>query len=145
MGRKIRTANPAGYDGDLRRIEKILAFAMRKRGAAGPVSLALVDDGTIEELNLRYKGKSDATDVLAFELASDDHPDPDPELGEIVVSVDTARLQAEAAGITFGREVELLALHGLLHLLGMDDSKPAQRAAMVKAAEELLAEFEARA
>ena len=60
----------------------------------------------------------------------------------IVVSSDTAARQAVELGHSFRREMDLLALHGLLHLLGMDDAVPSDRKAMLRAAEEILEAFE---
>lgn len=74
----------------------------------------------MREYNRRYRGKDAPTDVLSFP----DDPEPDAEggrnLGDILVSVETARRQARAAGHPLGREVRILLLHGYLHLLGYD-------------------------
>jgi probable rRNA maturation factor len=125
-------------------LKRLMEFACERLGIGKAVSLALVDDGAIRDLNLRFKGEDDATDVLAFPLDDPAAPDPEPELGEIVVSADTAFLQAAEAGIPFEREVALLALHGLLHLAGMDDATPETRAAMQARAGEIFDAFEGR-
>jgi len=122
------------------RLRRLLAFALAGRGSLAAVSLAVVDDAGIAELNRRFLRREGPTDVMAFPLDGD--PDPEPELGEIVVSSDTAARQALELGHPFRREMDLLALHGLLHLLGMDDAVPAERAAMLRAAEEILAAFD---
>jgi probable rRNA maturation factor len=74
-------------------------------------------------LNRRFRGFDRATDVLSFPAGNGDVPD-DGEgtdyLGDIVISVDTARRQARRRGSTLPRELRVLALHGLLHLLGHD-------------------------
>jgi len=120
----------------------LLAFAMDRLGIEKPVSLAVVDDERIAGLNLRFHATEGPTDVLAFPLDDPSEPDPDPELGEIVVSADTAARQAEELGIPFARELALLALHGLLHLSGLRDASPAEGEAMLRAGEELLDAFE---
>ena len=122
------------------RLRRLLAFALAGHGSRAAVSLAVVDDAGIVELNRRFLRREGPTDVMAFPLGGD--PDPEPELGEIVVSSDTAARQAVELGHSFRREMDLLALHGLLHLLGMDDAVPSDRKAMLRAAEEILEAFE---
>lgn len=80
------------------------------------ISLVLSDDAFIQELNLRYRGLDKPTDVLSF--AQEDDP---ILLGDIVISLPTAARQAEQAGWPLSSETALLAVHGLLHLLGYDD------------------------
>ena len=82
--------------------------------ACGEVSVALVDDGAIRRLNRQYRGQDVPTDVLSF-------PGEMPGfLGDIVIAAGVARRQAATAGHAFGTEARVLALHGLLHLLGYD-------------------------
>jgi len=79
------------------------------------VSVLLCGDPFIQDLNKQYRGLDKPTDVLSF--AQDD-----PEyLGDIVISVETALRQAEKAGWDVESELALLAVHGMLHLLGYDD------------------------
>jgi probable rRNA maturation factor len=86
--------------------------------ARGVVSLALVSDAEIRRLNRRYARKDAPTDVLSFPAIG---PAAGvPFLGDIVIAKGVARRQAREAGHTVGDEVKLLALHGLLHLLGYD-------------------------
>ena len=86
---------------------------------APEVSILLCDDAEIQELNREWRGKDKATDVLSFA-----QNDPDI-LGDIVVSLPTAQRQAQAADWPLENEVALLAVHGLLHLLGYDDETEA--------------------
>ena len=82
--------------------------------ARGEVSLAFVRDAVIRDLNREYRDKDGVTDVLSF-------PDDEPgRLGEIVIAAGVARRQARQAGHAFATEARVLALHGLLHLLGYD-------------------------
>lgn len=83
------------------------------------VHLTFTGDLEIAELNRRWRGIDAPTDVLSFP-DGDVLPDGRRLLGEILVSVDTARRQAEELGHPLVREVEELVLHGLLHLLGYD-------------------------
>lgn len=82
------------------------------------VHLTIVDDREISRLNARYLGARKPTDVLAFNLES---PGPSPLLGEVIISADTAARQAASLRIPVAVEIDLLLVHGLLHLLGYDD------------------------
>lgn len=86
------------------------------RAAVGSVCVALVSDARIRALNHRYRGTDKSTDVLSFPSG----PGGDPSLGDIVIATGVARRQARAARHAFGTELRVLALHGLLHLLGYD-------------------------
>ena len=93
--------------------------------------MLLTDDRRIHELNHRYRGKDKPTDVLAFELDGSEAPgDGAPNLGDVVISLDTAARQAKAKRRTLLHEVRLLLAHGLLHLLGYDHARPAQKRRM---------------
>jgi probable rRNA maturation factor len=85
----------------------------------GAVSLAVrfVDDGEMRRIHHRYRGRDHATDVLSF--PGEDTPEG-RHLGDLVVSLETARRQAGEAGLELGREVRELLLHGVLHCLGHD-------------------------
>jgi probable rRNA maturation factor len=86
------------------------------------LSLVFCEDDFIHELNLRYRGKDSPTDVLSF-LQDAAGPDPDsgPLLGDVVISLPTARRQAANRNQSLAREVEWLFLHGALHCAGYDD------------------------
>lgn len=102
-------------------------------GAA--VTLLLTDDEYIRELNSHYRGEDRPTDVLSFPAGE---PLPGSEelldyLGDIAISVPTAQRQADAAGHSLEAEVQLLAIHGVLHLLGHDHLDAEEKAAMWQA------------
>ncbi len=101
------------------------------------LSLALVDDETIRALNRTHRGKDKATDVLSFPLRSEDSPED--LLGDVVISVETAKRQAAAYDAPLQRELERLLIHGVLHLLGHDHHEAGQRRRM-EAEERRLAE-----
>jgi probable rRNA maturation factor len=85
--------------------------------ARGVVTVALVSDARVRALNRRYRRKDGATDVLSF-------PAGEPGvLGDIVIARGVARRQAVAAGHPLATELRVLALHGLLHLLGYDHER----------------------
>jgi len=103
------------------------------------VSLTLTDDREIQELNRTYRGIDRPTDVLSFALeeAGEDEPEflvpegyEDHLLGDIVISVERAKAQAEEYGHSFMRELVYLAVHGALHLLGYDHEREDDRAIM---------------
>ena len=106
------------------------------RAARGEVVIALVSDRRIQDLNRRFRGKNTPTDVLSFpsqpapatRTAHPDHPahpkSPAP-LGDIVIATGVARRQARGAGHSYAAELKVLALHGLLHLIGYDHDHPA--------------------
>jgi probable rRNA maturation factor len=100
---------------DARRLALVLRRAAAALGVAGELTLVLTGDRRMRELNRRYRGKDRATDVLSFpgEAAPG-------ELGDVVISVETAERNARGLGRPLARELDVLALHGLLHVLGYD-------------------------
>ena len=86
------------------------------------VHILVTDDCQIRELNRQYRQKDEATDVLSFP-DGDELPDGRTLLGQLVISRDMARVQAERAGHTEIRELEELTIHGVLHLLGYDHAE----------------------
>jgi probable rRNA maturation factor len=98
----------------------------------GEAAVALVSDARIRELNHRYRRTRAVTDVLSFP-AADDGPGPGAHLGDIVIAVGVAKRQARDAGHSYDTELRVLALHGLLHLLGYDHDAPEDRGRMRRA------------
>jgi probable rRNA maturation factor len=90
--------------------------------ARGEVAVALVTDAHILKLNSQYRRKPVPTDVLSFP-ADPGSRTPDPVLGDIVIATGVARRQAREAGHSYQTELRVLALHGLLHLLGYDHDR----------------------
>jgi len=83
------------------------------------VSVVLVGDRTMRDLNRRFRGRDYATDVLSFQYGGKGESGV-PILGEIVISPATALRQALRWGSTHDREIRRLLVHGMLHLLGYD-------------------------
>ena len=109
------------------------------------LSVLLVDDEQIRRLNRRYRDRDSATDVLAFPQQEADEPLSSPAdrlLGDIVISVPTARRQARENDHTLERELIILLVHGLLHLLGYDHGTQQAAALMRRKERELLAGFQ---
>ncbi len=130
-------------------LRRIVRSVMKREGASrrSGISIALVGDAAMRWLNRRYLGKDRATDVLAFPLyerfrGGRRMPSVGrrTQLGEVVVCVDRARTQADAAGHPVRTEVALLAAHGVLHLLGYEDRTRRGAARMMARARALLAE-----
>jgi probable rRNA maturation factor len=88
--------------------------------ATRELSLRLVHDGEIHELNRVYRGKNRPTDVLSFSLREGRFGDVARALGDVVISLDAAARQAEGHGLRLGEEVDRLLVHGILHLAGYD-------------------------
>lgn len=110
-------------------IQKIILKMYADEGiTGGKMEVAIVDDPTIHDLNVRYLGHDYPTDVLAFEMDSKDHYLE----GNVIVSADTACTRAEEFNMKPEKELLLYIIHGTLHLLGYDDhteeDAPAMRA-----------------
>jgi probable rRNA maturation factor len=97
------------------------------RAARGVVSVALVSDRKVRALNRTYRHKDYATDVLSFPANSSQSSVVESLLGDIVIARGVARRQAREAGHSERTELRVLALHGLLHLLGYDHERDGGR------------------
>ena len=97
------------------RVRRVLRAAARDLGVSGELAVVLAGDRTLRSLNARYRGRDKPTDVLSFP-----GPGGDAGLGDVVISLDTAARNARALGRTLPQEVDVLALHGFLHVLGYD-------------------------
>ena len=83
-------------------------------------TIAFINDNRMKQLNELFRGKNTTTDVLSFPYEPDEF-DPDKDnLGDVVISVEQAKKQAEENGLTLEGEIKQLILHGLLHLCGYD-------------------------
>ncbi len=97
------------------------------RMSEAELSILLCDDETIRALNRDYRKKDRPTDVLAFAMREGEGGDLHPNLlGDVVISLDTARRQAHERDRTIADEVTFLLAHGLLHLLGYDHQTAAE-------------------
>ena len=114
-----------------RRVPKLAARVARSarqllrvlRLADAELSVVLVSDREMRALNGRWRGRDRPTDVLAFAQREGTGGAPDGLLGDVVISVDTARRQAAERRAPLVREVDRLLIHGLLHLLGYDHER----------------------
>ncbi|MBF8266648.1 MAG: rRNA maturation factor [Dehalococcoidia bacterium] len=115
------------------------------------ISLVIADDETVRDLNLRYRGLDETTDVLAFplripqedgDLAGETFPLPPeetPPLGEVVISYPQAARQSREGKRPLKTELALLVVHGVLHLLGYDHAEPEEESRMWAKQEKALA------
>lgn len=107
------------------------------------VSVTLVDNARIRELNSEFREIDRETDVLSFPLGDDEGFEVDPDtdailLGDIVISLEKAKAQAEEYGHSFKREVVFLVTHSLFHLLGYDHMTPEEETEMFAKQEKVL-------
>ena len=115
-------------------------FILKSERKKLPVNIIFTDDACLRRLNRRYRRKNKTTDVLSFSS------DPDLRiLGEIYISIDTARRQARAYNGTLGEEVLRLVCHGALHLCGYDHGKKNEARKMELRTEHYLKRFGAHA
>ena len=107
---------------DLDRLTAALTRFLREKGLHKRVHVILVGDEYIADLNRRYRRVDGPTDVLAFDLGASECAEDEAE-GEVYVSLDRAREQAENLKIAMAEESIRLIVHGLLHLAGYDHEK----------------------
>lgn len=95
----------------------------------GELSLALVNDDTISTYNQQYLGRSGPTNVIAFPMQEGEFSDINSEIiGDVMISLDTCRKEAETAGISMEQRFNELLIHGILHLFGYDHVNSEERA-----------------
>lgn len=129
------------------RLKRAVRKSLQSEGFEGPaeVSIVLTDDAEIHVLNREYRGIDRPTDVLAFSQLEGEtfHQESGPvALGDIVISVETAARQATEAGHSLQDEIDLLVVHGVLHLLGYDDQTEDGAAEMRRREKAILSELE---
>lgn len=144
----------------LKQTQEILEFAAQKTGKENKeMAVTFVSNERSHELNLEYRDTDRPTDVISLEYKSEldiavdeedllDHPelaemleDFDAYIGELFISVDKAREQAEEYGHSFEREMGFLAVHGFLHINGYDHYTPEEEAEMFGLQEEILTAY----
>lgn len=130
----VRLGGPARRTRGLSR-RRLSSYAQRLLEALGrgdaELSLWLVDDARGAELNRRFRGLADATDVLSFPLLEGAHArHRGALLGDVVIALGVARRQARAHDLTLEAECRRLLIHGVLHLLGYDHARPAEARVM---------------
>src|SRR5580693_2778620 len=151
-GMSIDIANEAGIDVDEVGLAAVARFTLDQMQIhpLAELSVLLVDERTMTDLHERWMGEPGPTDVLAFPMdelrpphlggnRADPEPSADPSLlGDVVLCPQVAAEQAAKAGHTTQEELELLCVHGILHLLGYDHAEPEEHAAMFGTQDQLL-------
>ncbi len=134
-------------------LHSLALYTLAAEGMAEPVALTvvLVDDSTIHELNRQYLAHDEPTDVITFGLDEESGESDTPfllpggdafrQLGEIYISCERAAAQSGDWASDPTREVRFLVIHGLLHLLGWDDATPEQRTRMLARQEMILEDW----
>jgi probable rRNA maturation factor len=129
-------------------VRRIAQTVLKAEGVVPPYEVGLVftDSETVKQLNRDYRGVDEPTDVLAFHMLPqrevDDSfalpPDGVTRLGEVIISYPQAVAQAKKQGHSPERELALLIIHGILHLLGYDHEEPEEESKMRERERELL-------
>lgn len=129
-------------------IESLLGLAaeaalVQQQVVEGELTILVADDDMLAGLNQAYRGITTPTDVLSFPAGeSPAVPGMPPYLGDIALSLPRAQAQAVAGGHTLVQELQLLVVHGTLHLLGHDHAEPEEKARMWAAQAEVLRRLE---
>jgi probable rRNA maturation factor len=118
-----------------------LAFQHQKQSPDVNLSVVLTDNRRLQTLNRHYLGIDAPTDVLSFPASESDPETGARYLGDILISVPYAKKSARQAGHPLEAELQLLVVHGVLHLLGHDHAKPREKARMWKAQREILTQL----
>jgi len=137
----------------LAQIEDVIQYTYKHYGKLGgndwEMGITFMNNAEIQALNLQYREQDKPTDVLSFAFEDEESGVQYPAgagapqiLGEIFISVERAREQAETYGHQFGRELTFLALHGFLHLLGYDHKTAGEEAEMFGLQKKILAALE---
>ncbi len=148
----IDIANESGVEVDETDLAAVARFALDQLRIhpLAELSVLLVDERAMAELHEKYMDESGPTDVLAFPMdelrppgmggnrAEDADEGPDELLGDVVLCPQVAAEQAAKAGHSTQEELELLCVHGILHLLGYDHAEPEEHAAMFGTQDRLL-------
>ena len=132
-------------------LDRVIAAALEQQGVAVPceVDVLLTDDEGIHQINLEQRGVDRPTDVLSFpmfeltpgELPEEDWADPETgrvPLGDMVLSLERARAQAEEFGHSAQRELAYLTVHSVLHLLGYDHMDEGPMKTQMREREEII-------
>lgn len=136
----IEILDESGAGVDLQELARLSRFVIEQMRVHPQAELCIkaVDEDTIAQLNAQWMGKDGPTDVLAFpmdelrpgELTAGPDPDEQPVLGDLVLCPTVAHQQGVAAGHGHWAELELLTVHGMLHLLGYDHAEPEEHREM---------------
>jgi|SRR5271157_686655 len=119
-------------------IERAAKRALEHKSASGDISIVLTNNARLHQLNHDYLGVDAPTDVLSFPASETDPETGARYLGDILISIARAEEQAKSASHPLEAEVQLLVVHGVLHLLGHDHANAKEKAMMWKVQAEIL-------
>jgi len=119
-------------------IEHAAQATLMNRSTDGDLTVVVTDDARLRQLNREYLGIDAPTDVLSFPASETDPETGARYLGDILISVLRADAQAKSAGHPLESEVQLLVVHGVLHLLGYDHARAEEKTRMWNAQAEVL-------
>ena len=144
----IDVANESDADVDVDRVRQLCRFVLTAMRIHPRAELAVlyVDTDTMSSLHKRFMDEAGPTDVLSFPMdelrpGKDGEEPPMGLLGDIVLCPDVARQQGETAGHGYEAELDLLCVHGLLHLLGYDHAEDRDRHEMFALQQQLLTDW----
>jgi probable rRNA maturation factor len=144
----IELNNESGIDVPLEGLHDLVRFAFDQLrvNPEADVAIVAVDEAAMEQLHIQWMDEPGPTDVLSFPMDELRPPKPHEEpamgvLGDIVLCPTVAAKQAEAAGHSVEAELQLLTVHGLLHLLGYDHAEADEEKEMFGLQDSLLAQF----
>lgn len=127
------------FEGLLRKACEVLGKDVCGIIGDGEVSLTLVGDKQMRELNKDYRGIDKATDVLSFAYLEEEIPqEGEVSIGDIFISIETADRQALEKGHDLEKELSVLFVHGILHLFGFDHGNDEEEKEMEELAEKIL-------
>jgi probable rRNA maturation factor len=126
------------FSEDLLRRAVSAALLQQSETLDSELTIVLTGDNRLHELNRDYLGVDAPTDVLSFPASETDPETGARYLGDILISLARARAQAETAGHPLESEVQLLVVHGVLHLLGHDHAQSGEKTRMWQAQAEIL-------
>jgi probable rRNA maturation factor len=144
----VELTNESGFPLEENQLQDVLIFGMQQMRVhpAAEVAVVLVDEPAMEQLHLQWMGEAGPTDVLSFPMdelrpGRDNDLSDEGILGDIVLCPSVAKAQADAAGHSLMQELQMLTVHGLLHLLGYDHAEPEEEVEMFGLQGQILSEF----
>jgi len=126
---------------DQRRIQKLITHIFQSEGLPTEtiINIIFTDNATIRELNKKFLDRDRPTDVLSFNVHTEYLPSELPILGDVYISAEKAKEQADSFGVIFQNELERLVVHGILHLIGYEHDDSEQQVRMEALTEQYLA------
>lgn len=136
----IEVTNSSGQLVPSNEVTSLLTFAMAelKLNVDCDLSVGFIDDEYMSELHVKWMDEPGSTDVLSFPMDMPEHEGDVVTLGDIMISPLFAATQAHAAGHSAEHEIYILAVHGLLHIIGYDHADPEEERIMFALQEEIV-------